>query len=734
MNSSHKLDKKAIKSRISALKKRIASNSFTTAYPAEDIDELRKLDSNTQKHIGTFIKNHEKIAIKTCKAVLNSQIRNFDSQIVLKSTLMALLSMNSDAAVQTIINAIQRSNLPMIGILLETIGSIDCECSHKIFVQLLDQRKSIFRTDLIHAIASSSLKEKIVLLLEALDTSNTIERKLIKQHLKDKKDPLIAEYLLNKILSFRESALDDAISILVSNDKDKAFRKFIDYFGSDNEKKQKIAIKGFGCLNSPISKQFLLKSLKSKNTALIAIPLIPAAFQQGSFEILLSLLQNPDMDIQICALLALKTVNNSNVIIAKPSILRSVEVTVAGFFSSTDYELRIAALEVLRSIVTDPDKLLSYLKSFSNDQNRLVKWEIISTCEVLGKRAIPLLREFLSIPDIYLRAKTARVLVNIDPVNSFPILRGMLDDPDYTVRSEVLSCLESIPLKETTSAVESLVNDKDRDIRCQALRILLRKGKRITISNRLPVITENSEFGQEFALSKVSDSFLLHTFELCHYCGPDRIKFDYQGGRFQGYYFSTTIANKNSIMINAFRINPETNKFELDEFIDLENAVGRIIHSFDFNTKNDNIKSSLIIKDMSKVINNSGVCNIYVPASVKASSLEMAIHGKKEGHVTLMKSLYFNPYERVRLLLEEFGNNGHAAAAIKGRLFIVAMEAEEKVFDNTLDMSSKLEFYYPLVLDCLAWYCYHYYLTREIPGELELDSFRSVMFKLRELN
>ncbi len=83
-------------------------------------------------------------------------------------------------------------------------------------------------------------------------------------------------------------------------------------------------------------------------------------------------------------------------------------------------------------------------------------------------------------------------------------------------------------------------------------------------------------------------------------------------------------------------------------------------------------------------------------------------------------------YERVRLLLEEFNNNGHAAAAIKGRLFVAAMEAEDKY--------KPASFYFPLVLDCLSWYCYHYYLTREIPGELELDSFRNVMYTLRELN
>ena len=51
--------------RINSLKKRIASSSFSTAYPAEELEELRNLNSITNQQIGTFIKNHEKI-LKVC--------------------------------------------------------------------------------------------------------------------------------------------------------------------------------------------------------------------------------------------------------------------------------------------------------------------------------------------------------------------------------------------------------------------------------------------------------------------------------------------------------------------------------------------------------------------------------------------------------------------------------------------------------------------------------------------
>ncbi|MFW9996031.1 MAG: HEAT repeat domain-containing protein [Candidatus Odinarchaeota archaeon] len=711
-------------SSVDTLKEKIALSPFLTEYPAEEIKELRILSRNTEleTEIDHFISKHDSIFTGIFSKALFSEIIDFKSEKNIEHAVSVLLKINTESSLQVIIDAVQKSNPPATTTIINLLVTADQAQVQVVYIinELLTGLKSAFRLDIIQSIMKSNLGVRSELLINALNSKSIFERRLIKKFFFSlPPDPWIANLITKKLTVFNEKVIDDILDILIYNDPKRAKKRFKTLFYSENHNQRLAALMGFTKIKCSESKHILREALKQdKKTARITIRLLPLVFGNESSKLLLPLLSTRDYDTQVEVLKALKMVNNKEDFDSLISFLKSPHPSV-----------RIHAIKALREI--DERKLLPLLDDLVKDpcSDRFVRWEIIETLEKCNKASMPLnlLLSFLKDPDSSLRAKTIQVIAEMDVKSHLGTIKTSLEDPSYTVKSEVLSSLALIDDEEAMTSIETMVDGKDKDLRRQALVILLRKGLRETIAKRLPLIesaARERDFAREIARSKISDTFFLHLVELSHYCGVN-LKFDYQAGIFRGFYVGGS--SSSNININMFTVDPVNNKLEMEELMDFDNAVGRLTYTFDFDSFADNIKSKLTVKEF-KLEQNSAVCKIYVPASVKASTIEMARHTRNEDseshHIALTRSLHqFHPYERVRLLIEEFGSNGHAAAAIKGKVFIKASESSMKM--------AKMLF--PLALDCLAWYSYHFFLTGKVPDEPELDSFRKLLAAFNQL-
>jgi HEAT repeat protein len=718
--------------RINLLKEKIAESRYLATYPAKKISELRRLSSQTAQktlelEIDRFLKDNDKIFTDIYAKILSAETANYkkNSDKTIKKALTVLLQINTEFALQIIIDAVQKSYPityvypPIPEVIINLLGTITSSQKStqksvlKIFENLLTIKKAAFRINIIHTLIKYNIEGRLELLIESLNTKISSERRIIKEFfLTLPSEPRISTLIEKRQLEFNEKALDVALDIAIHNDQERAKKQFKSFITSKRIEKRLVAIIGYSKIDTPETKHVLLEVLnRDKMMALAAIQRIPSVFGKESSHHLIPLLAGGDHVVQIEVLRALKQVKNE----------RDFDTIAELLENSTDQLICIHAIKVLEEI--NIEKLLPLLYELVKNpiHERIVRWEVLEILEIAGKVSLPLLLAFLEDTDSSLRAKTVQIIAEIDtPGHSRVFKKILLNDQNYIVRSEALASLALIENdEEALNAIEKIVDIKDRDLRLQAATILLKKGKRELISKRLPLLNPGSNFSYEIARSKMSDLFFLHLIELSHYCGLNRFKFDYQNGIFRGYYLS---GSQELVKISYFTIDPVANKLEMEELLDLEDAIGRIIYIFDFDNAADNIRSKLTVKEF-RVEENSAVCKIYIPASVKANTVEMARHGK--GHVMLAQSLQFNQYERVRLLIEEFSSNGHASAAIKGKLYIAALENNDNV--------KMVKMLFPLAIDCLAWYCYHYFLTRDVPSELELDSLRELLSLLYDL-